>query len=169
MSLHGEFMKNSFYAVLWGAFCFLGTPAEAQEKSIFVEKVTNSVVIGPVAGNRGLEFGVKNILEELLLEKEYDLIPNSTTRLQVEIIFLDVLTTKKNVSVFHSNAETVVIRMRGTMVVDGKRGKPVIVEEGSSEISMSTLLIDAGGKFNQTSLSNALKKAAESLINKLTE
>jgi hypothetical protein len=59
--------------------------------------------------------------------------------------------------------------MRGIMVVNGKKGKPVVVEESSSEISMSTLLIDEGGKFNQTSLSNALKKSCESLINKLTE
>jgi uncharacterized lipoprotein YajG len=141
----------------------------AQEKTIFVDKVTNSVQIGPIAGNRGLEFGVKNILEEFLLEKEYDLNPNAPNKLQVEIIFLDVLTTKKNISVFHKNAETVVIRLRGTMVVNGKKGKPVVVEESSSEISMSTLLIDEGGKFNQTSLSNALKKSCESLINKLSE
>ncbi len=70
---------------------------------------------------------------------------------------------------FHKNAETVVIRLRGTMIVNGKKGKPVVVEESSSEISMSTLLIDEGGKFNQTSLSNALKKSCESLINKLSE
>jgi len=88
-------MKNSFYAAAWGAWWLLAAPIEAQEKPIFVEKVTNSVVIGPVAGNRGLEFGVKNILEEFLLEKEYDLDPKSPNRLQVEIIFLDVLTTKK--------------------------------------------------------------------------
>lgn len=141
----------------------------AQEKSIFVDKVINSVQLGPVAGNRGLEFGVKNILEEFLLDKEYDLSPKSPNRLQVEIIFLDVLTTKKNISVFHKNAETVVIRVRGTLFIDGKKKKSVVVEESSSEISMSTLLIDEGGKFNQTSLSNALKKSCESLINKLSE
>jgi hypothetical protein len=162
-------MRNRFVAVMCGVFLLLGTPITAQEKDIAVDKVTNSVMIGPVAGNRGLEFGVKNILEEFLSEKDYILDPKSKNRLQVEIIFLDVLTTKKNVSVFHKNAETVVIRMRGTMVVNGKKGKPVVVEESSSEISMSTLLIDTGGTFNQTSLSNALKKAAERLINKLTE
>ncbi len=63
-------MKNPFYYA-FGAFWLLTLPLQAQEKEIFVEKVTNSVVIGPVAGNRGLEFGVKNILEEFLLEKEY--------------------------------------------------------------------------------------------------
>jgi len=161
-------MKNLF-VIATGLVLLFTTPLHAQEKSIFVDKVTNSVVMGPVAGNRGLEFGVKNILEEFLLEKEYNLDPKSANKLQVEIIFLDVLTTKKNVSVFHSNAEEVVIRMRGIMVVNGKKGKPVVVEESSSEISMSTLLIDEGGKFNQTSLSNALKKACGSLINKLSE
>jgi hypothetical protein len=160
-------MKPTFFVAL--LFTLFGAILPAQENTIFVEKITNSVQIGPVAGNRNLEFGVKNILEEFLLEKGYDLNPNATNKLQVEIVFLDVLTTKKNVSVFHSNAETVVIRMRGTMVVNGKKGKPVVVEESSSEISMSTLLIDEGGKFNQTSLSNALKKACESLINKLSE
>jgi hypothetical protein len=42
-----------------------------------------------------------------------------------------------------------------------------VVEESSSEISMSTLIVDEGGKFNQTSLSNALKKASDKLITKL--
>jgi len=32
---------------------------------------------------------------------------------------------------------------------------------------MSTLIVDEGGKFNQTSLSNALKKSADKLIIKL--
>ena len=50
---------------------------------------------------------------------------------------------------------------------DGKKEKELIVEESSSEVSMSTLIVDEGGTFNQTSLSNALKKASEKLINKL--
>ena len=144
-------------------------PNLLRAQDIFVENVTNSVVIGQLVGNRNLEFGVKNILEEFLLEKNYSLTPKAATRLQVDIIFLDVLTTKKNVSVFHANDEEVVIRLRGVLTKDGKKGKPVVVEESSSEISMSTLLIDEGGKFNQTSLSNALKKACDKLVKKLTE
>ena len=50
---------------------------------------------------------------------------------------------------------------------DGKKIKDVIVEESSSEVSMSTLIVDGGGKFNQTSLSNALKKGSGKLITKL--
>jgi hypothetical protein len=134
---------------------------------IWVESVTNEVKIGKLAGNRKLEFGVKNILEEYLQERGLDLSPDATRKLKVSIIFLDVLTTKKNISVFHSGKEEVVIRLRGTLYKDGKKDKEVIVEESSSEISMSTLIIDEGGKFNQTSLSNALKKGSDKLITKL--
>ena len=140
-----------------------------EEKYIWVESVANEVKIGKLAGNRKLEFGVKNILEAFLQEKEYDLSPNATNKLSVQIIYLDVLTTKKNVSVFHKNEEEVVIRLRGVLKSPGKKDKVVIVEESSSEISMSTLIVDEGGGFNQTSLSNALKKGCDKLITKLSE
>jgi len=139
------------------------------EDHIWVESVTNQVKIGKLAGNRNLEFGLKNILEEFLQEKGLDLSPSATQRLKVDIVYLDVLTTKKNISVFHSNEEEVVIRLRGTLYKDGKKDKEVMVEESSSEISMSTLIVDEGGKFNQTSLSNALKKGCDKLITKLLQ
>jgi hypothetical protein len=139
------------------------------EDHIWVESVTNEVKIGKLAGNRNLAFGVKNILEEFLQEKGYDLSESSPYKLKVQIVYLDVLTTKKNISVFHSNQEEVVIRLKGTLTKDGKKEKEFVVEESSSEISMSTLIVDEGGSFNQTSLSNALKKASEKLINKLID
>ena len=139
------------------------------EDHIWVESVTNEVKIGKLAGNRNLAFGVKNILEEFLQEKGYDLSASSPYKLQVQIVYLDVLTTKKNISVFHSGEEKVVIRLKGTLTKDGKKEKELVVEESSSEVSMSTLIVDEGGSFNQTSLSNALKKASEKLINNLMD
>ena len=136
---------------------------------IWVESVTNNVKIGKLAGNRQLEFGVKNVLEEYLQERGLGLAQSASNKLQVQIVYLDVLTTKKNISVFHKNEEEVVIRLKGTLYKDGKKAKEVMVEESSSEISMSTLIVDEGGKFNQTSLSNALKKASEKLITNLFE
>ena len=136
---------------------------------IWVQSVTNKVVIGKLAGNRNLEFGVKNILEEYIQEKGLNLSPDAENKLKVEIVYLDVLTTKKNVSVFHKNEQEVVIRLKGILYKDGIKEKEVIVEESSSEISMSTLIVDEGGKFNQTSLSNALKKGCDKLITKLFE
>ena len=139
------------------------------EDHIWVESVENKVKVGKLAGNRNLAFGVKNVLEEALQEKGLDLAPSATQKLKVEIIYLDVLTTKSNISVFHKGEEEVVIRLKGTIYKDGKKDKEVIVEESSAEISMSTLIIDEGGKFNQTSLSNALKKGSVKLITKLFE
>ena len=136
---------------------------------IWVQSVTNKVVIGKLAGNRNLEFGVKNVLEEYLQEKGLNLSPDAENKLKVEIVYLDVLTTKKNISVFHKNEQEVVIRLKGILYKDGIKEKEVIVEESSSEISMSTLIVDEGGKFNQTSLSNALKKGCDKLITKLFE
>ena len=136
---------------------------------MWVESVTNEVKIGKLAGNRNLAFGVKNILEEFLQEKGYGLSESSPYKIKVQIVYLDVLTTKKNISVFHSGEEEVVIRLKGTLTKDGKKEKELIVEESSSEVSMSTLIVDEGGSFNQTSLSNALKKASEKLINKLID
>lgn len=138
-----------------------------EDEHIWVESVTNNVKIGNLAGNKNLEFGVKNILEEYLQEKGYNLSPSAVNKLQVQIVFLDVLTTKKNISVFHSNEEEVVIRLKGILFKDGKKVKEIVVEESSSEISMSTLIVDQGGKFNQTSLSNALKKGCDKLVTKL--
>lgn len=137
------------------------------EDHIWVESVENQVKIGKLAGNRNLAFGVKNVLEEFLQEKGYDLAPSSEYKLKVDIVYLDVLTTKKNISVFHSNEEEVVIRLKGTLYKNGKKEKEVLVEESSSEISMSTLIVDEGGSFNQTSLSNALKKGCDKLVTKL--
>ena len=135
-----------------------------QEKVIDIEKITNSIKIGKLAGNRNLEFGVRNVLEEYLFEVGYDLNPNAPLKLQVELVFLDVLRTKRNFSVLHRNNEAVVIRLKGTLFRDGKKIKEVSAEESSSEISISTVIIDNGGQFNQTSLSNAIKKACETLI-----
>jgi hypothetical protein len=140
-----------------------------EPKEIYVSSVNNYVKIGKLAGNRNLEFGVKNILEEYLQEKKYDLTPLASNKLDVDIVYLDVLTTKSNMSVFHKNDNEVVVRLRGTLFKEGAKVKEVIVEESSSEISMSTLIVDQGGKFNQTSLSNALKKSCDKLITKLFE
>ena len=124
--------------------------------------------MGALAGSRNLEFGVQNILDEFIVEeKELVLNPHALKTIEVEILYLDVLKTQSNLSVFHKNTESVVIRMRGKLLNKGKVIKTVVVEESADEVSMSTLLIDEGGKFNQTNLSTALKKSCNTLINKL--
>jgi hypothetical protein len=140
-----------------------------QTKEIWVESVSNKIQIGNLAGNRNLEFGVKNIVEEFLQEKDFELNPESSDKVTIDIVYLDVLKTKSNLSVFHKDSESVVIRLKGILKRNGKKIKEVVVEEESSEISMSTLAIDNGGNFNQQSLSNALKKSSDKLVTKLFE
>ena len=135
-----------------------------QAPTVSIGTITNKVKLGPVAGNRKLEFGVKNILEEVLQDKGYDIDNSSEKKIDVDIVYLDVLKTQSSFSVLHSNKESVVVRLQGTI---GK--KKVFVEESSDEVSMSTIIIDEGGKFNQQNLSSALKKACNSLVNKLLD
>ena len=67
-----------------------------QTKEIWVESVSNKIQIGNLAGNRNLEFGVKNVVEEFLQEKDFELNPESRDKVLIDIIYLDVLKTKSN-------------------------------------------------------------------------
>jgi uncharacterized lipoprotein YajG len=147
-----------------GAFLF---SILAYSQDIVVAEVKNSIKLGPLAGNRKLEFGVKNILEEYLQESGYNLSPSSKNQIFAELIYMDVLTTKSNLSIFHKDDNAVVIRMKGYIVRDGKKSKEYIVEEQATEVSTSTLIISNDGKFNQQNLSTAIKKSCNSLVNKL--
>lgn len=138
-----------------------------EPKKINISSVSNKVVVGSLAGNRNLEFGLKNILEEVVQEKDYELDTAANLKITAEIIYLDVLKTQSSFSVLHNNKESVVIRLRGYLYKDGKLEKKITVEESADEVSMSALLVDEGGKFNQQNLSSALKKASVSLVNKL--
>jgi len=149
-------------------FTMLSVSAKSQT-SLYLDSVENKIKIGKMAGNRNLAFGVKNILEEYLQEQDVELVATSDQSLKVEIIFLDVLNTQSNMSVFHKNASAVVIRLRGSIINRSTKQtiKTAVAEERATEISMSTLVIDTGGKLNQQNLSSALKKACGSLVTNL--
>jgi hypothetical protein len=72
-------------------------------KDIAIGAITNKVQIGTLAGNRKLEFGVKNILEEVFQEREISLDPASKNILKVDIVYLDVLKTQSSFSIVHNN------------------------------------------------------------------
>ena len=68
--------------------CLIGFLAQSQE--INIGKVENKIVLGDLAGNRDLAFGVRNVLEEVVQDAGYDLNPNSNSEITVEILFFDV-------------------------------------------------------------------------------
>ena len=160
LSIQGVAIYNHFFNP--GKSIFV-----APGESINISSVENKVVMGQMAGNRNLAFGVKGIMEEFLQEQDYVINPYAEKKIEIEILYLDVLKTQTNLSVFHRNSDAVVIRMRARLIQDDRVKKTVIVEESAEEVSMAALVIDQGGKFNQTNLSSALKKSCESIINKL--
>lgn len=163
-------MKNSPHCVskyklglLTGALLFV-LSGISQDITISVQ---NSIKLGDLAGNRKIEFGVANIIEEIVQEKGYSLNPSSKNIIFAELIYMDVVKTKSNLSVFHKDNTDVVIRIKGSIEKDGKKSKPVLVEGSASEVSTSTLLVSSDGKFSQQNLSTAIKKACYELIQKL--
>jgi len=114
--------------ILAAAMCVITIlPHNKFTKDIYVESVYNKIQIGNLAGNRNLEFGIRNILEEFLQEKDFELNPESSDKVAIDIVYLDALKTKSNISVFHKDAESVVIRLKGILKHDGKKIKEVIV------------------------------------------
>lgn len=149
-------------------FLMLSVSAKSQT-SLHLDSVENKIKIGKMAGNRNLAFGIRNILEEYLQEKEIDLSDKATQSLKVEIIFLDVLTTSGNLSVFHKSEAQVIIRLRGFIIdrTNNQIIKSATAEQSASEISISTLVVDTGGKLNQQNLSIAIKKSCDKLVTSL--
>tara|TARA_B100000700_G_C14658007_1_gene675053 strand:- start:176 stop:649 length:474 start_codon:yes stop_codon:yes gene_type:complete len=137
------------------------------QNSISIEPVTNDIVIGDLAGNRDLAFGVQNILEEVVQDKDYDLNPNAELKLKVSLLFFDIKKTNLQIAVYSKNTDIYQISARATLYKGKKKKKSVTATGEASEVSTATLLIDEGGQFSQANVSTALKKVVEQLINKL--
>ena len=150
-------------SLLLGALLFV-VVTNAQDIAISVQ---NNIKMGDLAGNRKIEFGVNNIIGEILQDKGYSLNPSSKNIIFAELIYLDVLKTQSNLSIFHKDNTDVIIRIKGYTEKDGKKSKAVLVEGSASEVSTSTLLVGENGKFNQSNLSTAIKKACYELIEKI--
>jgi len=145
---------------------FLGMNLFSQE-TIKIGEVTNNISMGPLAGNRDLAFGVKNILEEILQDKGLDLDPNSNKSIQIELFYFDVMKNSMQLGGFGRQVDVTLIAAGANLWIDGKVVKSVTAKESSKSISTATLIIDKGGKFSQTGVSIALKKVCEQLIEKL--
>ena len=142
-----------------------GFSVVAQE--VQIGTVENKIVIGDLAGNRNFAFGVKNVLEEVVQDAGYDLNPNSTTIITVDLLFFDVKKTNVQLAVYQKNTDTYKIIARASLYKDGKKKKIATVQGEAKSISTATLIIDEGGKFSQANVSTAIKKLCEDLIDKL--
>jgi hypothetical protein len=165
-------MKKNLFKILISVFLLMVCiPVFSQEKKITVGDIKNKISIGNLTGSRQLTFGFKNILLEFLQEKDYPVVEDDEAydiKISLDLLFFDVETTKSNLSVFHrDNAETVLRVKAYAYDSSGKKIKEVVITEKSSEISVSTLVIDEGGGINQQSVSNVIKKVCDSAIKQL--
>ena len=137
----------------------------AQE--IKIGSIDNKIILGDLAGNRDLSFGVQNVLEEVVQDAGYDLNPNSSLEITVDILFFDVKKNNVQLAVYSKNTDIYTIVARATLLKNGKKKKQVTAKGQAKSISTATLVIDEGGKFSQTNVSTAIKKLCEQLITKL--
>ena len=137
----------------------------AQE--VKIGAVENKIEIGDLAGNRDLAFGVTNVLEEVIQDEGYYLNPNSNLEITVDILFFDVKKSNLQIAVYSKKTDTYMIAARATLYKDGKKKRQVTAKGEAKSISTATLLVDKGGKFSQASVSTAIKKVVEELVEKL--
>ena len=137
------------------------------QETVHIEGVENKILLGPLANNRDLAFGVKNILEETIQDKGFDLDEASPRSIKVEILYFDVLKNNIQLGGFSKNMSITVVIAKAYLIENGKVIKTAEAKGEAKDISTATLIIDQGGKFSQAGVSTALKKVCEQLINKL--
>jgi uncharacterized lipoprotein YajG len=137
------------------------------QETIRIEGVENKIILGPLANNRDLAFGVKNILEETIQDKGWDLDEASSRSIKVEIVYFDVLKNNVQLGAFGKNLSITVVIAKAYLIENGKIIKTTEAKGQAKDISTATLIIDQGGQFSQAGVSTALKKVCEQLIDNL--
>jgi hypothetical protein len=138
--------------------------ANTNSDLIKIGSVTNEIKIGSMIGNRNLEFGIKNIVEELLMDMNYDISEKAELSVNIRLVFFDVINVGKSIGVYHKGVATTRIIAIGELERDGKIIKKTQQKGESTEISTSTLIIGEDGSLNQQTASIALKKLCELII-----
>jgi uncharacterized lipoprotein YajG len=134
---------------------------------ISIGKIENNIILGPMAGNRNLAFGVKNILEEVLQDKDYYLSSDASTKIQIEFLYFDVKKNALQVGVYSKKADITQIIAKATKIKNNKIVKQITAKGTSKSITTSTLIISNDGRFSQTGVSTAIKKLCADIISKL--
>jgi len=131
-------------------------------QDIKINDIKNSIQTGPLVGNRNVGFGLKNILEEVVQDQDYNLNDRSENVLDVELIYFDVKRTQSNIALYSkSSSQTEII------AIAKYKKKKVKVKGTAKDITTSLILLNKQGKFTQNSVSVALKKLSENIIKKL--
>jgi len=165
-------LKEFVHKLLFGLtvillFSTLKSSNPYQDTTISVGEVTNEIRVGPFAGNPSMAYGVQNILEELLMDLDYDLTDNAEKKINVRLVFFDIKNIGKSIGIYHNKVSLTQIIAIGELEINGKVKKRTTKKGQSKEISTSTLVVASDGKFNQQTASNALKKVLVDIVEEL--
>ena len=138
-----------------------------QDNFISIGEVTNEIRVGPFAGNPSMAYGVRNILEELLMDLDYDLSDNAEKKINVRLVFFDITNIGKSIGVYHNKVSQTQIIAIGELQIGNKVKKRTTKKGTSKEISTSTLVVASDGQFNQQTASIALKKVLVEIVEDL--
>ena len=138
-----------------------------QDNFISIGEVTNEIRVGPFAGNPSMAYGVRNILEELLMDLDYDLSDNAEKKINVRLVFFDITNIGKSIGVYHNKVSQTQIIAIGELQIGNKVKKKTTKKGISKEISTSTLVVASDGTFNQQTASIALKKVLVEIVEDL--
>jgi hypothetical protein len=131
-------------------------------QDIKIADVKNSIQTGPLVNNRDVGFGLKNILEELVQDLDYNLNERAKDALYVELLYFDVKRTQSNIALYSkASSQTEIIALAKF------KNKKAKVKGVSKDITTSLILLNEQGQFTQNSVSVALKKLSENIIKKL--
>lgn len=137
------------------------------DREISIGEVTNDIRMGPFAGNRNISFGVKNILEEILMDLDFDLSDRSNRKINVRLVFFDVKNIGRSIGFYHNDLSVTEIIAIGELEIDGKIKKRTTQKGQSKQITTSTLVVGEDGTFNQQTASIALKKLCKNIVEDL--
>ena len=167
-------MKTFVHKLLFGLSVILlfsifksSNPIPNQDNFISIGEITNEIRVGPFAGNPSMAYGVQNILEELLLDLDYDLTDNAERKINVRLVFFDITNIGKSIGVYHNKVSQTQIIAIGELQIGNKVKKRTTKKGVSKEISTSTLVVASDGQFNQQTASIALKKVLVEIVEDL--
>lgn len=151
------------------SFILVSSNSPQEQKIISIGKVSNEIRVGPFAGNPSLSHGVRNILEELLMELDYDLSDNSLKKINVRLVFFDIKNIGRSIGFYHKDVSLTQIIAIGELQIGNKIKKRTVKKGTSKQISTSTLVVASDGTFNQQTASIALKKVLAQIIEELLQ
>jgi hypothetical protein len=99
-------MKQLIVVVFALLYSFVGNSQTSTSTKLYISSVNNLIKVGPLTNNTNLAFGVKNVLEEVVQDKNYSIVSDrwdADLVLDIDIVYFDIEKSKSSISIFHKD------------------------------------------------------------------